>query len=1774
MANPLEVLGGLALIGAGIAAGIFIPGVGQYIGAALFTYGTGLAISGIQGDGERESIGAQIDGTKFNIRSTQADIPVIYGITRVGLKMVDIRIISTADPDTPDADPALIFAGADSNDILVKVGAFCLGSENGNGIQDVDNVHVYPDGINAIVGAGGFSAAPVNTGVLLKYDDHLKYILEDGDDAQNTRTEIDDQLGWGPTQNGAGIAYGAFFFLYDEEVWDHGVPIISAEVTGNRVYDPRTPTGGPASDGYINHSPSGASADNPALCVLDYLTSKRYGAGVPYAARDGGALDFINEQSFIDAANYCDDLVSIPPSGTEKRFTLNGAVPTSRVVGVNLASLLATCRGELVWQGGQYRMVIRQARSAEALELTEDNIIGEIQWARLGSQIPNIIEATFPDKLDGEYIANSVVWPLTDDTTFLDEDNGMENRAEVALPFTAGYQQAIRTIMVMLREARNDVLANIEATQDAFRLQIGEVVNVTHEGPGWVQEQFMVRQVSLTPQGTTILALQQYTAAAYTLDALVAQPSTPTFSLPDPLQAQNTVRFIYERPQAAGIFDNVQKWRREFSYAVGRGVQSVEVNVGSFLEVPTLDSGASMPVTVPSHAYHVDVTPNTTFVDLLKASALFGSLSLIDSTILLDNTNNGVAQNFLAAKANGLELNKWGFQLTRTGDPTGDMTAVVYEDDNSGLPAGVFATSIPIAASLVPTIATTVQFAFANNPLMQDGATYHIAILYSGGTAGDFISVGTDAGGSAFEGTSKILNGSWVENGPEDLKHQGTLIGNTVAVGHFADDDRNKLMSVAYDENEIKLGGGGAITITLTPYSTQGGAHFNSIIRGVAASVTTKNINEYDDVGWRTRETVLRRIAFEGEAFGSPGAGPNDLDLDNAANGFAFPFAHDASLDIGAIGVYLKKTLSPTGNVTGRIYTDTPSETGTVTTADSPAGDTLTDTAALFQTNNVQVGDVVVNTTRDATAQVQSITSETVLVTTGLSNSQPWELGDSYIISGVPNASQGISDTTDVSTLPTSYKTNPPDQLVFSTPVSITAFTIYWFAVEYSGGDATNFISVSAEAVETSAELNGGWVAGTSNKITWRLYDSFDFQHFAHEATPGTNLETDFDPVTGQLKWSLTVVGGLGDLNDLNDVVITSALEGQILRKTATDWVNTGTLVIRDDGSAANPAYAFLTDPDTGMYLVGAGELAFSVSSSLKLSLSGSRIQITEVLRGVDGTGASPAFSFTSENGLGFYRRAAAVVGLGGGDLLPETDSNFDLGSTSVRWANVWTDLINGLVPGAPSFPLLAPDGSAAAPSYSFLNDVDTGMFLQTAGDLRISVASTDVIGFDVNSINALQVIQGVDGSGSVPTYSFTSETGLGMYRPASGVVGFLGSVVIAGANALTLGAAGSGSTRDALKLLSDASRILWGTGTGSVNWKTSVEDTVSDAYQMFSSVGTDDDPAGDTWTERLRLESTGDLTLLSTGDLVMTSGQIQLASGTVSTPALAFASDLDLGLFRQGTNTLGIAANLVHIQQNVANDEMLRMDHNSATGDPFISWYQQGTRRSFIQLVDSGDQFHIAAEYGPIHLAPGTAGSRTERLLVRDATPFVHILGGTESLRLETTVSGDAQLTFYQTSTVRAELTYLDSGDEFRIGTGLGTGLLTFASGVAGADVLHMTITGLNDADQGRLEFHHACVWTPEDPGTDAVDWRSGNLSEFDMTGNRTITLPNTPPDGFVYHLFFNFVSGSGAITWPGSIRWPGSVEPGNPGNGQTLHVAIFVQDGGKLIGSFVMTS
>lgn len=134
-------------------------------------------------------------------------------------------------------------------------------------------------------------------------------------------------------------------------------PTVAAIVKGKKVYDPR--------DG------STVWSDNPALCLRDYITNKRYGMGRWITE------DMIDDDSFSEVADYCETQISYYDAYgievTEQRYKLNFVIAEQKKHIENVQDMLAAFGGFLVFSGDQVSLRIEKAESV-SYAFDESNI--------------------------------------------------------------------------------------------------------------------------------------------------------------------------------------------------------------------------------------------------------------------------------------------------------------------------------------------------------------------------------------------------------------------------------------------------------------------------------------------------------------------------------------------------------------------------------------------------------------------------------------------------------------------------------------------------------------------------------------------------------------------------------------------------------------------------------------------------------------------------------------------------------------------------------------------------------------------------------------------------------------------------------------------------------------------------------------------------------------------------------------------------------------------------------------------------------------------------------------------------------------------------------------------------------------------------------------------------------------------------------------------------------------------------------------------------------
>lgn len=170
------------------------------------------------------------------------------------------------------------------------------------------------------------------------------YTFHDGDTPENYET-----VGGYPA-----MAWLDMNFIVSNEL--NGNPSVSAVVMGKKVYDTRTK--------------KTAYSTNPAMCLRDFMLSKRYGLGRWIYADD------LDEDSWNKAADYCDEEISfLDASGAiikAKRFELNMVIDQKNNALDWIQEILANFQGYLTLTNGKFKLHIEQQTDI-AYKFNDDN---------------------------------------------------------------------------------------------------------------------------------------------------------------------------------------------------------------------------------------------------------------------------------------------------------------------------------------------------------------------------------------------------------------------------------------------------------------------------------------------------------------------------------------------------------------------------------------------------------------------------------------------------------------------------------------------------------------------------------------------------------------------------------------------------------------------------------------------------------------------------------------------------------------------------------------------------------------------------------------------------------------------------------------------------------------------------------------------------------------------------------------------------------------------------------------------------------------------------------------------------------------------------------------------------------------------------------------------------------------------------------------------------------------------------------------------------------
>lgn len=419
---------------------------------------------------------------------------------------------------------------------------------------------------------------------------------------------------------------------------------------GALLYDPRkdsTVPGGSGSHRATDQSTWGAytnadDTDNPALQLLWWLlgweinNKLSVGCGVPYTR--------IDMESFITAANTCDENVTLAIGGTQKRYRTSGTASDSDDRMEIINNLLASMNGTLRDNGGKLTVTAMKNDLADyVLTFNESDMIGGFDWQQTRGLTENYNIAR------GRYVdpSNNSLYQMVDypEVGFASPD-GIERVMSLDLPYVEDGRRAQRIAKQVLQRNQYRGMFSTTFNVKALGCQVGDVVRVSLDALGWSNKLFRVVSQEIRFDGQVPMALVEENAAIYAWDANDVAPITPTApTIYDPLNSPFILGIAEAEAIADGKIDSFYQATMPTTGTVGDlwidtddGNKLYRHDGTTFIEVQ--DDGISTAITAASDAQATaDGKVTTFYVESTPTAEAVGDLWYKPSTNYLTRWN-------------------------------------------------------------------------------------------------------------------------------------------------------------------------------------------------------------------------------------------------------------------------------------------------------------------------------------------------------------------------------------------------------------------------------------------------------------------------------------------------------------------------------------------------------------------------------------------------------------------------------------------------------------------------------------------------------------------------------------------------------------------------------------------------------------------------------------------------------------------------------------------------------------------------------------------------------------------------------------------------------------------------------------------------------------------------------------------------------------------------------------------------------------------------------
>lgn len=325
------------------------------------------------------------------------------------------------------------------------------------------------------------------------------------------------------------------------------------------------------------------SRSAPGSCILDYLTSEKYGAAIPLANIDTNSLTALNTYS-AQSFTYTDYNGNVT---TQPRFTFNGTLDTNLKIMQNIQAMADCCDCLIKYNEitGMWGVITQTPTYSVVMDINNTNMIGGITVSPIDlNNSFNVIEVKFPDGTAKDSF-NSATFDLAVVNPSLLFENEPVNKQSVNLYLVNNNVQAQYLANRMLEAAREDLQLQVEINFIGLQLEAGDIVTVTNANYGWSAKLFRINKViqKFSDDGkiTATLNLMEFNPTVYddvNVTEFTPSPNTGIGSatafgtVPAPVVTASfpsiTIPTIFVTPttSSAGITQYAEIWYSIYQY--------------------------------------------------------------------------------------------------------------------------------------------------------------------------------------------------------------------------------------------------------------------------------------------------------------------------------------------------------------------------------------------------------------------------------------------------------------------------------------------------------------------------------------------------------------------------------------------------------------------------------------------------------------------------------------------------------------------------------------------------------------------------------------------------------------------------------------------------------------------------------------------------------------------------------------------------------------------------------------------------------------------------------------------------------------------------------------------------------------------------------------------------------------------------------------------------------------------------------------------------------